>query len=315
LMLWVVDACYLFGVALNPPLKVAKAAKAKLPFVASALVYTFVGGKAFASVKDWWLENVAPRVFRPPPTTSQRAVARKGSGILLWLVLGLLCAEALSAATGVHLNSILSFAGVGGIAVGLATKDLLTNLVGGCILFLTNPFTERDKITMTNLSQSRVLSVGWYQTVVCGDDEEVQTIPNAKFISNKISNRSRRTHRCMKQSIFLTHGCLPDMEALIAELKEELVAMPTIDTARNFRVYVKEITQTAVEVEVELHFAGNDGTEYRNKRMAALLLISKVVARRGAEFAVLRSLLADGGSAKLVDDEGYALPPELLPKS
>jgi small-conductance mechanosensitive channel len=56
-------------------------------------------------------------------------------------VLGVVCAEGVSAATGVQLNSILSFAGLGGIALGLATKDMLTNLVGGCILFLTNPFS------------------------------------------------------------------------------------------------------------------------------------------------------------------------------
>ena len=57
---------------------------------------------------------------------------------------------------------------------------------------------------MTNLQESRVLRVGWYQTVVLGNDEEVQTVPNSKFISNKISNKTRRTHRCMKQAAHIS---------------------------------------------------------------------------------------------------------------
>ena len=54
------------------------------------------------------------------------------------------------------------------------------------------------------------------------------------------------------------------------------------------------MTQTAIEVEVEIHFKGNDGTDYRNKRQLALLTIAEVVQRRSAKFAVLSSLLADG---------------------
>ena len=296
LLVWLVDAAYIFGVGLDPG---AAGRLRQLPYALSLVAYTYVSGRAISALKNWWLEQAAS-YFVPPPSQQQRAVVRRGSGILMWSVLGLLCAEGLAATTGVKVNSILSFAGVGGIAVGLATKDLLTNLVGGCLVFLTNPFTENDKITMTNLDQARIMQIGWYQTVVRGDDEQLQTIPNAKFISNKISNRSRRTHRCMKQSIFLTYDALPDLQGLIDELRAELKKLPSVDaSSRDFRVYLKELRQTALEVEVEVHFRGNDGTEYRGKRQGALLTISDVVRRRGAKFAVLDSLLAtadgDGG--------------------
>lgn len=288
LLLWLVDAAYVLAVVVNPSL----ATQRKLPNVISCLVYTYCSGRAIASIKNWWLDKAA-LVLKPPPSRAQRAIARRGTGILLWSILLLLCSEAVTVATGVKLNSILSFAGVGGIAVGLATKDLLTNLVGGCLLFLTNSFAERDKITMTNLDESRVLRIGWYQTVVRGNDEQVQTIPNAKFISNKISNRSRRTHRCVKQSIFLTYDALPIADDLIEEMRVALLKLPTVDARkREFRVYLKSLTQTALEIEVEVHFKGNDGTAFRGKRQALLLTIADVVARRGAKFAVLDSLLA-----------------------
>lgn len=172
--------------------------------------------------------------------------------------------------------------------------------MGGCLLIVSNPFAERDKISMSNLEESRVLRVGWYQTVVLGNDEQVQTIPNAQFISHKISNRSRRTHRCMKQSVYLTHEALPVADALIAEVRAALLAMPAVDAkTRNFRVHLKALTQTALEIEIEVHFRGNDGTEYRQMRQEALLAVARAVQARGLSFAVLRSLLAEGG----VDDD------------
>lgn len=166
--------------------------------------------------------------------------------------------------------------------------------MGGALLFLTTPFIEREKISLSNLEESRVLRIGWYQTCVLGNDEQMMYIPNAQFISNKISNRSRRTHRVLKESFFLTHDVLPDAAELIADVKTELLAQPSVDsTRRPFRLYVKSISQTAVEVEIEMHFRGNDGTEYRAKRQKALLTIAEVVAKRGARFAVFESLLGE----------------------
>ena len=49
----------------------------------------------------------------------------------------------------------------------------------------------------------------------------------------------------------------------------------THSSYREFRLFVKAMTQTAIEVEVEIHFKGNDGTDYRNKRQLALLTIAE----------------------------------------
>merc|ERR1712185_228448 len=79
----------------------------------------------------------------------------RGLGLLLWVVLGFACAESISQNIGVGLGSLLSFAGIGGIAFGFAMKDLLENLVGGCLLYVSSPFIPGDKIKITNLESSR----------------------------------------------------------------------------------------------------------------------------------------------------------------
>lgn len=294
LTLWILDAMIILSRAMDPANKENKL----VPKVLSIIIYSNVAGQLLAAIKNWWIEQAMGRVLKSTPSRAQKAFARRSSGILLWSAVYLVCAEVVSMATGLSLNSVISFAGVGGIAFGLASKDLLSNLLGGAFLFLTTPFIERDKISLTNLEQSRVRRIGWYRTSVVGDDEQIKYIPNAQFISNKISNRSRRTHRCLKESFFLTHDVLPTVEDFLADVRAELFRrIPSIDSkSRPFRLYVKRITQTAVEVELEVHFRGNDGTEYRGKRQTALLSIASVVRERGARFAVFSSLLGEKDS-------------------
>ena len=70
-----------------------------------------------------------------------------------------------------------------------------------------------------------------------------------------------------------------------------------------------------------MHFRGNDGTKFRQERQDALVTIARVVARRGARFAVLSSLLADGptaasgGLAEGVDDAALPLSRGTLKKT
>ena len=58
-----------------------------------------------------------------------------------------------------------------------------------------------------------------YGTTVRGNDELVQLVPNSKFVSNKVSNMSKRKHRYMKQSFFVRYEDLDRCEDLVALLQ------------------------------------------------------------------------------------------------
>lgn len=190
-------------------------------------------------------------------------------------------------ASGIAMGSVLSFAGVGGLALGLATKDVVSNLVGGCLVFLTDPFREGDKISFASGPISKVSTIGWYNTVMIGIDDQVRTIPNAQFVSNVISNRTRMTHRELRQSVYLTHASLPKIDSIVEGIRDELGAINGLDRSKPFWVCLKSIGETSVEVEINAHFKGNNSELFNGKRQQALIAISKVVRNMGAEFAVL----------------------------
>ena len=162
-----------------------------------------------------------------------------------------------------------------------------------------------------------------YHTRVLGEDEQVRTIPNAQFVSNTISNMSRRSHRTLKQSIFLTYSSLPIVSEVIDSLKSELSEIPGLNqSTRNYRsviyclpslryrskfavlqilvvcvvmcrVALKSLGETAIEVEIEMHFRGGSGNLFRDRRQAALLTVARVIRECGAEFAILNGLLRE----------------------
>ena len=323
--LYVLDVAFVCAsiAELQPPWRV--------PQLVAGVGYTLVAGKLLTSLKDRFLEHrVLPSMYEKKKNRANVFVIKRGTGVAIWALCAAVCFEVLRFSIGLTLGSIFSFAGISGIALGFATKDLVSNWVGGALLVLTQPFVPGDeprgnrplvwgvptklqnslspylesfdvhtgdKIQMTELGKSVVEQIGWYQCLVRGDDDTYQTVPNSKFLSNKVSNLSKRKHRYMRQTFHLRYEDLSKAEAVCARLRDELAAVDGVDTERRFYIFVKGLRETDVEFEVEIHFKGSSGLDLRNRRQAALLKIASVVREEGADFAVFNALLGPGGTA------------------
>ena len=127
------------------------------------------------------------------------------------------------------------------------------------------------------------------------DDDRVQVVPNSKFVSNKISNLSRRRHRSIRKSFHLNYEDLPKCGAIVTALREKLKSMPDVDENRRLYVYIKDLRETDVEIEAEVHWRGVSSLVYRQRRTEALLAIGDVVREHGASFAVWDAVLNKAG--------------------
>jgi len=192
-LLWALNLACLGAVELG----LATRGEGRVPKVLEVLVLASVLGRAFAAWKNHALDRFWTRRERALHDEAQRAsggasgraaaaapsvgalnknrfLSKRGSDLVLWLCVGAAALDAAGLSAGVAARSLLSFAGLGGLAVGLATKDLAANLVGGCLVFLTQPFAEGDKVSFAKLSAKfKVKSIGWYKTTVVSDDEQV----------------------------------------------------------------------------------------------------------------------------------------------
>ena len=265
-----------------------------IPAVAAGIGYTAVGGVLTTSIKDRFLE---PRLM-PVSGRSSRArnfAVKRGSGIAIWLVCILICLETLRIEAGVSVKSIIGLTSIFGIATGFAVKDIASNWVGGLLLFATRPFVPGDKIALTSLPQSVVERIGWYATRVRSDNDQVLIVPNSKFVSNKISNLSRRRHRSIRKTFHIAFEDLPKCGAIIEALRAKLKSMPDVDENRRLYIYIKELRETDVEIECEVHWRGVSSQVYRQRRTESLLAIGEVVREAGASFAVWDGVLTKSG--------------------
>lgn len=100
--------------------------------------------------------------------------------------------------------------GVLGIGVGLAARDLLTNLISGILIMTEKRFDVGDWIQVEGIVNGTVEEVNFRSTRVRAFDLTPVYVPNSFLANNAMINYSRMLHRRINWSIGLTYGTPPD---------------------------------------------------------------------------------------------------------
>lgn len=117
-----------------------------------------------------------------------------------------------------------------GIAVGLASQDVLKNLFGGIMLILDRPFQVGDKISF-NEHYGEVIQIGLRSSRIVTPGDSMVTIPNGELIRTAVSNTNTGALDCQ----VITELFLP-AETPIDEVKE--IAYKAVVSSRY--VYLKK---------------------------------------------------------------------------
>lgn len=128
-----------------------------------------------------------------------------------------------------------------GIAVGLASQDVLKNLFGGVMLILDRPFQVGDKIQFGD-HYGEVQQIGLRSSRMVTPGDSVVTIPNGELIRTAVSNANSGALDCL----VVTNIYLP-AECPVEEVKE--VAYKAVIASRF--VFLKK--PISVMTENEMH--------------------------------------------------------------
>ena len=105
---------------------------------------------------------------------------------------------------GVNTASLLAVLGVAGIAVGLALKDILGNLVSGIILLVMGSIRIGEFIEFTSFSGT-VKEINLLTTILETPDGIYISAPNSSICGNPIKNFTRNGKRRMELSIGIAY--------------------------------------------------------------------------------------------------------------
>ncbi len=149
-----------------------------LIIVISVFLFKIIGSFAQQWMKEW--------KFKTKTSTDERLIPFLQK--ILKAVVIVLAVIFVFNAWKINISPLLATAGIGALAIGLAVKDSLTNILGGLQLVLDRTFKVGDKVQLESGEMGLILDVGLRSTKLKTFDHEVIYIPNGYLANSKIKN-------------------------------------------------------------------------------------------------------------------------------
>jgi MscS family membrane protein len=187
---------------------------------------------------------------------------------------------------GFSISGVLAFGGVGGIAIGFAAKDLLSNFFGGLFIYLDRPFAVGDWIRSPDREMEGVVEkIGWRVTVIRTFDKRPLYIPNSVFSQVAVENPSRMQNRRIKETIGIRYDDADKMETITSQVKEMLKEHPEIDTNNTLMVNFNSFAPSSLDFFIYTFTKTTNWEKYHTIKQDVLLKILKIIADNRAEVA------------------------------
>lgn len=111
----------------------------------------------------------------------------------------------LGAIYNLDITSLIAGLGIGGLAIALAAKESLENLLGSFTIFLDKPFVIGDLIRVGNV-EGNVEKIGFRSTRIRTLEKTFVTVPNKKLVDTELDNLTNREIRRIKFDIGLQYN-------------------------------------------------------------------------------------------------------------
>ncbi|WP_194842523.1 mechanosensitive ion channel family protein [Endozoicomonas sp. OPT23] len=247
------------------------------------------------------------RSFYRPDSKNTRIDKASLEFILKLLQIGLTLAMTLTLLQnlGISISGLLTFGGVGALAVGLAARDMLANLFGGLTLYIDRPFSIGDKVGLIDKKiEGFVEYIGWRQTRIRGYDRTPVYVPNALFASTAVLNPSRMTHRRISVVVGLRYQDFKHITDITEEIDRYLDTHPAIDPMRDNIARFSDFGSSSLDILVRCYPVITDWKGYMTVRHEILIKIGEIIHKHGADFAFPTRTLEFSGNDEALLKEG-----------
>ncbi|PXV62692.1 small conductance mechanosensitive channel [Dysgonomonas alginatilytica] len=131
---------------------------------------------------------------------------------------------------GIPTTSLAAIIAAGGLAIGMAMKDNLSNFAGGIMILLNKPFKLRDRILVQGMD-GVVMEIGILYTILLTADGRTIYIPNGPLSTGSITNYSTQENRRVDIVLNINYGNNADeLKAALTEVvnrNEKVLQAPT----------------------------------------------------------------------------------------
>lgn len=119
---------------------------------------------------------------------------------------------------GIPTTSLAAIVAAGGLAIGMAMKDNLSNFAGGIMILLNKPFKLKDHILVQGMD-GVVTEIGILYTILLTADGRTIYIPNGPLSTGSITNYSTQENRRIDIVLNVNYGNDADeLKAILTEV-------------------------------------------------------------------------------------------------
>jgi small-conductance mechanosensitive channel/CRP-like cAMP-binding protein len=185
----------------------------------------------------------AIRRGRPPMPDLLRALIRYGVFLVAFAVI-------LKTVWGEEVTPLIGALGIGGIVLGLALQETLSNFFAGLSLLAEKPFAPGDWIRIGDRLEGQVEHVTWRATKIRTRDNDYQIFPNSMVAKEVIVNfRQPEVVHAIRLSIGTSYNDAPDKVKRV--LLEILAGVPGVLAEPRPTVYLKSYADFSINYEVK----------------------------------------------------------------
>ncbi len=193
---------------------------------------------------------------------------------------------------GFSIAGVLTFGGVGGIAVGFAAKDLLSNFFGGLMVYLDRPFSVGDWIRSPDRDIEGVVEhIGWRVTRIRTFDSRPLYVPNATFANIALENPSRMQNRRIYETVGIRYDDAARMRVIVDDVTAMLKAHDDIDQGSTLMVNFDAFAASSLDFFIYCFTKTTNWQRYHAVKQDVLLKTLDIVEGHGAECAFPTSTL------------------------
>lgn len=221
------------------------------------------------------------------------------SGAVSWVVVTTGFLTALHV-VGLNLQPLLAVGGVSGIIVGLSAQTIMSNMLSGINLFLSQPFVVGERVKLMTGSGSvafegTVERIDPMRTTVRSDHDLPTIIPNKVLGDMVIINESRVAHsrvrtaynkpRALSLTFTLRYEDFCRVEAVMQDMKAQLMDDTLVDKSLPWTVGLSNFDNQSLNVNLRVHTTAAGARVFSSFRTQVLLAMGAIICRHGASLA------------------------------
>ncbi|MBK5938096.1 mechanosensitive ion channel protein MscS [Halochromatium roseum] len=185
---------------------------------------------------------------------------------------------------GLPAYSVLTGLGVGSLAIALAARETLANLLGSIAIMLDRPFAIGDWIKLNGV-EGTVEDIGFRSTRIRTFYDSQLSVPNSSTMAATIDNMGRRTYRRVYTTLAIRYDTPPErIEAFVEGIKAVIMATPS--TRKDyFHVVLNDFAPSSLDIMLYFFLQVPDWSAELVERQRVLLEIVRLAERLEVKFA------------------------------